>query len=114
MDMDSLDLKFAALADPTRRAILVRLAKGEATVSDLKKPFAITQPAISKHLRVLEGAGLIERGQSAQSRPRRLNVAALNEATAWFEHVRSLWNDSFDRLDEFLNETRPAAGKDQQ
>jgi DNA-binding transcriptional ArsR family regulator len=113
MDMVSLDLKFAALADPTRRAILVRLAQGEATVSELKKPFAITQPAISKHLRVLEGAGLIERGQSAQSRPRRLNVAALSEATAWFEHVRNLWSDSFDRLEEFLDETRPANEKDQ-
>ncbi len=103
----SLDLTFAALADPTRRAILARLALGEATVSELQKPFAITQPAISKHLKVLEGAGLIERGQAAQSRPRRLNVTGLDEATAWFERIRNLWGDSFDRLDDFLNANRP-------
>lgn len=105
MDIDSsLSLKFAALADPTRRAILLRLAQGEATVSELKKPFAITQPAISKHLKVLEGAGLIVRGQAAQSRPRRLNVAALQETNAWFERIRNLWGDSFDRLESFLKE----------
>ena len=108
----SLDLKFAALADPTRRAILVRLAQGDATVSELQRPFLITQPAISKHLKVLEAAGLIERGQTAQSRPRRLKVVALNEATAWFEQIRDLWADSFDRLDDFLNATRPATEKD--
>ncbi|WP_431861844.1 ArsR/SmtB family transcription factor [Azospirillum sp.] len=98
----SLDLKFAALADPTRRAILQRLAKGEATVSELRKPFQISQPAISKHLKVLENAGLIESGQDAQSRPRRLNVAALNETVDWVDGVRTLWNESFDRLDDFL------------
>jgi DNA-binding transcriptional ArsR family regulator len=108
----SLDLKFAALADPTRRAILARLALGEATVAELQKPFAISQPAISKHLKVLETAGLIERGQQAQARPRRLNLQALNEADAWFEHIRRLWGDSFDRLDDFLSETRPANEKD--
>jgi DNA-binding transcriptional ArsR family regulator len=114
MDMQpALNLTFAALADPTRRAILARLAQGEATVSELQKPFAISQPAISKHLKVLEAAGLIERGQIAQSRPRRLNVAALNEATDWFAHIRHLWCDSFDRLDDFLNATRPATEKDQ-
>ncbi|WP_428531822.1 ArsR/SmtB family transcription factor [Rhodopila sp.] len=103
-----LDMTFAALADPTRRAILIRLARGDTTVAELQKPFAISQPAISKHLKVLEVAGLIERRQSAQSRPRHLNAAALNEATAWLRHVRTLWGDSFDQLDDFLNETRSA------
>jgi len=99
---DSLDSKFAALADPTRRAILARLALGEATVGELARPFAISQPAISKHLRVLEKAGLIDKGQAAQSRPRRLNAAALKEATDWIARVDNLWRDSFDRLEEFL------------
>lgn len=99
---DSLDGKFAALADPTRRAILARLATGEATVAELGRPFAMSQPAISKHLRVLECAGLIDKGQSAQSRPRRLNVAALKETTDWISRVDGLWRDSFDRLDAFL------------
>ena len=106
MDMETeLNLRFAALADPTRRAILLRLAQGEATVSELQKPFSITQPAISKHLKVLETAGLVERGHAAQSRPRRLNAASLHETSAWFEQFQRLWSDSFDRLDEFLNET---------
>jgi DNA-binding transcriptional ArsR family regulator len=99
---DSLDTKFAALADPTRRAILARLALGEATVGELAQPFAISQPAISKHLRVLEQAGLIDKGKAAQSRPRRLNVAALKETTDWIARVDRLWRDSFDRLDAFL------------
>lgn len=98
----SLDQKFAALADPTRRAILARLAQGEATVAELRKPFRISQPAISRHLKVLEMAGLIEAGQVAQSRPRRLNPAALGETEAWFADIRALWSDSFDRLDAFL------------
>jgi DNA-binding transcriptional ArsR family regulator len=98
----SLDSKFAALADPTRRAILARLALGEATVGELSRPFAISQPAISKHLRVLEQAGLIDKGQAAQSRPRRLNVAALEETTDWIFRVGNLWRDSFDRLEAFL------------
>lgn len=103
MDINaSLNLKFAALADPTRRAILQRLAHGEATVSELRQPFRISQPGISKHLKVLELAGLIESSQDAQSRPRRLNVAALQETADWVEGVRTLWNDSFDRLDAFL------------
>ena len=99
---NSLDLKFAALSDPTRRAILARLARGAATVSELRRPFQISQPALSKHLKVLEKAGLIERGQEAQARPRRLNVAALNETVEWVESVRSLWSDSFERLDDLL------------
>jgi DNA-binding transcriptional ArsR family regulator len=103
----SLDLKFAALADPTRRAILARLALGEATVTDLQKPFRISQPAISRHLKVLETAGLIERGQAAQSRPRRLNVAALKETVAWCEQIRTLWSDSFDRLETLLETIDP-------
>jgi len=99
---ESLDSKFAALADPTRRAILARLALGEATVNELRAPFAISQPAISKHLKVLERAGLIDKGQAAQSRPRRLNAAALKETTDWIAWVDNLWRDSFDRLEEFL------------
>ncbi|WP_225769459.1 helix-turn-helix transcriptional regulator [Inquilinus sp. Marseille-Q2685] len=112
---DSLTLKFAALADPTRRAILLRLSQGEATVSQLQAPFRISQPAISKHLKVLEGAGLIERGQAAQSRPRRLNHLALKETVEWFDHFRNLWNDSFDRLEALLEadaDPKPEPQKD--
>lgn len=97
-----LDRQFAALADPTRRAILARLARGEATVGELQRPFGISQPAISRHLKVLEAAGLIEGGKTAQSRPRRLKAEALSDAREWIEGLRDLWNDSFDRLDEFL------------
>jgi DNA-binding transcriptional ArsR family regulator len=99
---ESLNLKFAALADPTRRAILARLALGQATVSELRKPFQISQPAISKHLKVLESAGLIEKGQAAQSRPRRLNPVALKETTEWLAYIRDLWRDGFDRLGDLL------------
>lgn len=109
---DHLSLKLAALADPTRRAIIARLARGEATVTELQKPFELSQPAISKHLKVLEKAGLIERGRAAQSRPRRLRIEALNETAAWFAQVRSLWNDSFDRLGEFLDASDPKEGED--
>src|SRR4051812_46079325 len=101
---DRLDRTFAALADPTRRAILARLASGEATVTELMKPFAISQPAISKHLRVLEQAGLISRGRDAQRRPRRLEAGPLAEANGWLERYQQIWNESFDRLDDFLGE----------
>jgi len=97
-----LDATFAALADPTRRAILARLAQGEASVNELAEPFAMTQPAISKHLKVLERAGLISRGRDAQRRPRRLEAKPLAEATAWLEDYRRFWESSFRRLDSLL------------
>lgn len=100
---DILDSRFAALADPTRRAIIARLALGEATVAELHRPFAISQPAISKHLKVLERAGLIERGRAGQSRPRRLNAGALDETVGWITRVNAMWHESFDRLDAFLD-----------
>lgn len=100
---ESLNLKFAALADPTRRAILAKLALGEASVSDLAAPFALSQPAISKHLRVLERAGLIETGRAAQSRPRRLKRAAIVEAATWLERLGGDWDAKFDRLDAHLS-----------
>ena len=99
-----LDRTFAALADPTRRAILARLASGEATVTELMQPFSISQPAISKHLRVLENAGLISRGRDAQRRPRRLETGPLAEANEWLERYRQLWEASFERLDDLLSE----------
>ncbi len=99
---DALSRQLTAIADPTRRAILARLALGEATVAELQKPFGISQPAISRHLKVLETAGLIEVGQSAQSRPRRLKPGALREAADWIDNIRNLWTDGFDRLDAFL------------
>jgi len=99
-----LDETFAALADPTRRAILARLAKGEASVMDLAEPFAMSQPAISKHLKVLERAGLISRGQDAQRRPRRLEARPLRDATEWLEKYRRFWEARFQRLDALLQE----------
>jgi DNA-binding transcriptional ArsR family regulator len=99
-----LDATFAALADPTRRAILARLASGEASVTELVKPFAMTQPAISKHLKVLERAGLITRGRDAQRRPRRLEAKPFAEATGWLEPYRQFWDGSFERLDALLDE----------
>ena len=102
----SLDATFAALADPTRRAILARLATGEATVSELGEPFDMSQPAISKHLKVLERAGLISRGKDAQRRPRRLEAKPLAEANAWLENYRRFWEASFERLDEVLEELK--------
>ena len=103
---DRLDATFAALADPTRRAILARLASGEASVMELAEPFAMTQPAISKHLKVLERAGLISRGQDAQRRPRQLEATPLAEATEWLENYRQYWQASFQRLDLLLDELK--------
>jgi len=105
-----LDATFAALADPTRRAILARLASGEASVNDLAKPFKMSQPAISKHLKVLERAGLVSHSQLAQSRPRRLEAKPLKEATVWLEDFRKFWETSFDRLDDLLEELKLEAG----
>ena len=101
-----LDATFAALADPTRRAILARLASGDASVNELAKPFAMSQPAISKHLKVLERAGLISSGHDAQRRPRRLEVRPLAEATGWLERYREFWESSFERLDALLDEMK--------
>jgi DNA-binding transcriptional ArsR family regulator len=100
--VDQLSTTFAALADPTRRAILARLAEGEATVNELAGPFPITLQAVSKHLKVLERAGLIVRGRTAQLRPSRLQGEALGEAADWLENYRRFWDASFDRLDEYL------------
>jgi DNA-binding transcriptional ArsR family regulator len=103
---DRLDATFAALADPTRRAILARLTDGEVSVAGLCKPFAISQPAISKHLRVLERAGLISRGRDAQRRPCRLEGRPLAEATGWLVSYRQFWEGSFQRLDSLLEELK--------
>ncbi|GAB4523188.1 MAG: metalloregulator ArsR/SmtB family transcription factor [Amphiplicatus sp.] len=102
MSTDRLSTTFAALADPTRRAILARLTTGEATVSELAEPFEMSMPAVSKHLKVLERAGLIERGRQAQWRPCRLEAAPLKEIDAWLERYRRFWEASFDRLDAYL------------
>ena len=102
-----LDATFTALADPTRRAILARLASGEASVNELAEPFAMSQPAISKHLRVLERAGLISRGRDAQRRPRRLEPQPLAEASKWLEGYRQFWENQFLRLDALLDEMKP-------
>jgi DNA-binding transcriptional ArsR family regulator len=99
-----LDATFAALADPTRRAILERLARGEASVMELAEPFAMTQPAISKHLKVLERAGLISRGRDAQRRPCRLEPQALAEASGWLDEYRRIWEGNYRRLDALLDE----------
>jgi DNA-binding transcriptional ArsR family regulator len=101
---DQLDSTFAALADPTRRAILTRLASGEASVTELAAPFEMTLPAVSKHLKVLERAGLIARSRDAQWRPCRLKAAPLRDAAAWVDHYRQFWEESFDRLDDYLRE----------
>lgn len=101
-----LDATFAALADPTRRAILARLAQSEASVGELAKPFAMSQPAISKHLKVLEGAGLISRGRDAQRRPCRIEARALADVDAWLEGYRRMWEANFGRLDALLDEMK--------
>ena len=101
---DHLSTTYAALADPTRRAILARLAAGEATVGELAEPFAMSLPAVSKHLKVLERAGLIARRRKAQWRPCRLEARPLKDAAQWLEHYRQFWDDSFDRLDAYLGE----------
>jgi DNA-binding transcriptional ArsR family regulator len=110
---ERLDATFLALADPTRRAILARLARGEASVTELAEPFAISQPAISKHLKILERAGLITVGQDAQRRPRRLEGQPLAEANAWLERYRAIWEANFERLDGLLEELqgRPSASR---
>ena len=102
MAASRLDATFAALADPTRRAILARLASGEASVAELAEPFAMSQPAISKHLKVLERAGLISRGRDAQRRPRRLEAAPLKEVAEWTDRYRRFWDASYQRLDAYL------------
>ncbi|MBV8883483.1 MAG: winged helix-turn-helix transcriptional regulator [Chroococcidiopsidaceae cyanobacterium CP_BM_RX_35] len=104
MSTDQLSVTFATLADPTRRAILAHLAKGEASVTELAKPFKMSLPAISKHLKVLERAGLITRGREAQWRPCRLEAEPLKDAATWIEQYRQFWEENLDRLDEYLQE----------
>ena len=106
MTSDTLSSTFSALADPTRRAILSRLASGEASVTELAEPFSMSMPAISKHLKVLERAGLIARGREAQWRPCRLEAGPLKEVSGWVEHYRRFWEGSFDRLDDYLRELK--------
>jgi DNA-binding transcriptional ArsR family regulator len=110
MTTDQLSITFAALADPTRRAILARLARGEATVMELAEPFALSLPTISKHLKVLQHAGLVTQGRRAQWRPCRLETEPLQEVANWIEEYRSFWDESFDRLDQYLQELQ---GKEQ-
>lgn len=99
---EQLDATFAALADPTRRAILARLSLGEASVAELAEPFAMSQPAVSKHLKVLERAGLVRRGKDAQRRPAAIEAKPLQEASVWIEHYRELWEGTYQRLDDLL------------
>lgn len=106
MSPDLLNATFAALSDPTRRAILSRLAHGDASVTELAKPFKMSLPAISKHLRVLQRAGLVTQGREAQWRPCRLEAAPLKEAADWIEHYRQYWEHSFDQLDRYLHEVQ--------
>jgi len=106
MQQDQLTTTFAALADPTRRAILARLASGETSVTELAEPFEMSLPAISKHLKVLERAGLIARGREAQYRPCRLEAGPLKDVAKWIEHYRRFWEQSFDRLEEYLREVQ--------
>ena len=106
MTSDHLSTTFAALADPTRRAILARLARGEASVTKLAQPFEMSLPAVSKHLKVLQRAGLIARGRDAQWRPCRLQAGPLRDAADWIEDYRRFWEESFDRLDEYLRQVQ--------
>jgi DNA-binding transcriptional ArsR family regulator len=112
MTADQLSTTFAALADPTRRAILSRLALGEAPVNELAQPFRMSLPAVSKHLKVLERAGLIARGREAQWRPCRLEAGPLKDVSNWVEHYRRFWEESFDRLDEYLVELKNKENKE--
>jgi DNA-binding transcriptional ArsR family regulator len=114
MDNDQLSTIFAALADPTRRAILARLAEGEATVSELAEPFEISLPAVSRHLKVLEAAGLISRSRSAQWRSSRLEAAPLGAATQWMETYRRFWDTSFDKLDAHLKRIQTTESEEEQ
>ena len=111
---DRLSIAFAALADPTRRAILARLASGEASVTELAEPFDMSLPAVSKHLKVLERAGLIARGREAQWRPCRLEAAPLKNVADWVDHYRRFWEESFDRLDEYLRSIQDNPKKEKQ
>jgi DNA-binding transcriptional ArsR family regulator len=108
---DAISNTFSALADPTRRAILARLAMGETSVTELAEPFAMSMPAVSKHLRVLENAGLVERGRQAQYRPVKLRAEPLREAAGWIEQYRQFWEESFDRLDSFLKHLQAEQAK---
>jgi DNA-binding transcriptional ArsR family regulator len=112
MTQDQLSSTFSALADPTRRAILARLSKGETSVKDLAKPFKMSLPAVSKHLKVLHRAGLIDQGRTAQWRPCRLDAAPLREVSDWLEKYRRFWDESFDRLDEYLRVLQAKEKKD--
>lgn len=114
MPVDRLSTTFAALADPTRRAILAKLAKGEKSVTELAKPFKMTMPAISKHIKVLEKAGLIQRGREAQWRPCRLKAGPLKNANEWIEHYRQFWEASLDRLEDYLQELQKQEKPDQE
>ena len=111
MTSDPLSTTFSALADPTRRAILARLALGEASVTELAEPFHMTGPGVSKHLKVLERAGLVVRGREAQWRPSRLNARPLKDAADWLEHYRRYWSESFDRLDDHLRDVQTKGNK---
>src|SRR5688500_17615292 len=112
MPVDSLSTTFAALADPTRRAILGRLASGEKSVTELAEPFEMSMPAVSKHLKVLERAGLIARGREAQWRPCRLEAKPLKDVANWVEHYRKFWDESFDRLDAYLKRLQAKQAKE--
>src|ERR1700758_947186 len=111
MEADRLSATFSALSDPTRRAIVARLASGQASVTELARPFEMSQPAISKHLKVLERAGLIVRGRDAQKRPRRIHARPLAEANQWLQHYRRFWEASFQRLDSLLEELQATKPK---